>query len=149
MVSDTSLRGWMAVPRDVMPGYELMGAEAFGLLAAPPTHIFLQTGVGGMAAAIAAQAKRRWGDARPTIILLDPDKSARWPDSITAKRPVVVERDLDALMAGLACGEALALAWAIVKDNADAAMALSDEAAVRMMRALARPDAGDPPIVAG
>lgn len=149
VVSDTSYPGYMEVPKDVMQGYELMGAEAFDQLALPPTHIFLQTGVGGMAAAVAAQAKRRWGDARPTIVLADPDKSACWLDSFLAGRPVAVEGDLDTLMAGLACGEVSALAWEILKDHADAVMALSDDAAVAMMRALARPDAGDPPVVAG
>lgn len=149
VVSDTSYPGYMEVPKDVMQGYELMGAEAFDQLASPPTHIFLQTGVGGMAAAVAAQAKRRWGAARPTIVLADPDKSACWLDSIVAGAPVAVEGDLDTLMAGLACGEVSALAWEILKDHGDAVMAVTDDAAVRVMRALARPDAGDPPIVAG
>lgn len=42
-----------------------------------------------------------------------------------------------------------ALAWDILKDHADAAMALTDESAVAAMRLLAAPMAGDPPVVAG
>lgn len=149
VVSDTSYPGYMDVPRDVMQGYELMAAEAFDQLGAPPTHIFLQTGVGGMAAAVAAQAKRRWGAARPVVVLADPDQSACWLESFRAGSPSVVEGDLDTIMAGLACGEVSALAWEILRDHSDAAIGLPDTAAIREMRSLARPAGGDPTIVAG
>lgn len=149
VVSDTSYPGYMEVPKDVMQGYELMAAEAFDQLSQPPTHLFLQTGVGGMAAAVAAQSKRRWGAARPVIILADPDDSACWVDSFRAGNPTAVTGDLDTLMAGLACGEVSALAWQILIHHGDAAVAVPDAAAVDIMRILAMPDNTDPPIVAG
>jgi diaminopropionate ammonia-lyase len=148
VVSDTSYPGYMEVPRDVMQGYEVMAAEAFDALDLPPTHIFLQTGVGGMAAAVAALAKRRWKDARPVIVLCDPDQSACWLETFRAGAPTAVDGDLDTLMAGLACGEISALAWEILKDHADAAIAVTDAAAVQAMRDLAEAE-NDPPIVAG
>jgi diaminopropionate ammonia-lyase len=149
VVSDTSYPGYMEIPKDVMQGYELMAAEAFEALPEAPTHIFLQTGVGGMAAAVTALAKRRWGAARPTIVLADPDQSACCFESFRAGAPTPVEGDLDTLMAGLACGEVSALAWEILKDHADWAMALPDAAAVEGMRRLACPPAPDPFVVAG
>ena len=149
VVSDTSYPGYMDIPKDVMQGYEVMAAEAFDALDEAPTHVFLQTGVGGMAAAVTAQAVRRWGAERPKIVLCDPDRSACWLESIRAGQPTAVEGDLDTLMAGLACGEVSALAWEILRDHADAVMALTDAAAVAEMRRLARPVAGDPAIVAG
>ncbi len=149
VVSDTSYPGYMDVPKDVMQGYELMAAEAFDQLPEPPTHIFLQTGVGGMAAAVAAQAKRRWGADRPCVVLADPDLSACWLESYRAGAPTVVEGDLDTMMAGLACGEVSSLAWEILRTHGDAVMALPDSAATREMRRLAAPLQGDPKIVAG
>ncbi|MGH1356299.1 MAG: diaminopropionate ammonia-lyase [Thalassovita sp.] len=148
VVSDTSYPGYMDVPRDVMQGYEVMAAEAFDALDQPPTHIFLQTGVGGMAAAVAALAKRRWGDARPVIVLCDPDQSACWLETFRAGAPTTVDGDLDTLMAGLACGEISALAWEILKDHSDAAIAVTDAAAVQAMRDLADAE-NETPIVAG
>ena len=149
VVSDTSYPGYMEVPKDVMQGYELMAAEAFDQMEVPPTHVFIQTGVGGMAAAVAAQAKRRWGNDRPTIVLADPDLSACWLESFRAGKPTAVEGDLDTLMAGLACGEVSSLAWEILRDHGDAVMALPDEAAIELMKRLANPEGNDTPIVAG
>lgn len=149
VVSDTSYPGYMDVPKDVMQGYELMAYEAFEQLPEAPTHIFLQTGVGGMAAAVAAHAKRRWGDNRPLIVLADPDESACWVDSYRANEPTSVSGDLDTLMAGLACGEVSALAWQILVEHGDAAMSVPDSAAVEMMRRLAKPEAEEEPLVAG
>ncbi len=103
----------MDVPKDVMQGKELMAGEALDRLDQPPTHIFVQTGAGGMAAAAAAQAKRRFGAGRPIVVLADPDTSACRADSFHAGAPTAVKRDLDALMAGLACGELSALAWEV------------------------------------
>ncbi|MGV6848471.1 MAG: diaminopropionate ammonia-lyase [Marinibacterium sp.] len=149
VISDTSYPGYMEIPRDVMQGYEIMADEAFAGLDAPPTHIFLQTGVGGMAAAVTANAARRWGADRPVIVLCDPDRAACLYASFRAGQPTAVQGDLDTLMAGLACGEVSALAWEILKDHADAALALPDEAAVAAMRRLADPEPGDAAIVAG
>jgi diaminopropionate ammonia-lyase len=149
VVSDTSYPGYTDIPRDVMQGYEVMAAEAFEALPAPPTHLLLQTGVGGMAAACTALAKRRWGAARPRVILADPDRAACWVESFRAGNPTPVSGDLDTLMAGLACGEVSTLAWEILRDHADAAIAVPDTAAVKAMRRLARPAPGEPPVVAG
>ena len=102
-----------------------------------------------MAAAIAACAKRRWGAGRPSVVLVDPDQSACWVDTYAAGEPTAVHGDLDTLMAGLACGEISALAWQILQDHGDAAMAVTDAAAIDMMRQLAKPSHGDTPIVAG
>lgn len=151
VVSDTSYPGYTEIPKDVMQGYELMAAEAIAQWpeTEPPTHLFLQTGVGGLAAAVASQYWRRYGAGRPTIVLADPLKSACWLESIRAGRPTVVDGALDTLMAGLACGEISALAWDILRHCADAVVGLSDDAAVDGMRMLAEGRHGDAPLVAG
>lgn len=149
VVSDTSYPGYMEVPKDVMQGYEVMAAEAFDALDEMPSHIFLQTGVGGMAAAVTAHAKRRWGAARPMIILCDPDRAACWLETIRAEQPTPVTGALDTLMAGLACGEVSALAWEILRDHADAVMSVTDDMAIASMRRLAMPAGDDTSMVAG
>jgi len=149
VVSDTSYEGYLDVPRDVMQGYELMAAEALDRLSEPPTHMFLQAGVGGMAAACAALAKRRYGADRPVIVLVEPMTAACLLRTVAAGRPTAVDGDLDTIMAGLACGEVSLLAWEILKDHADAVMALPDDPVPGLMRRLAEPGGARPPVVAG
>ncbi|SFB74342.1 diaminopropionate ammonia-lyase [Tropicimonas isoalkanivorans] len=150
VVSDTSYPGYTEIPKDVMQGYEVMAAEAAEQLGEAPTHVFLQTGVGGVAAAVAAQMRRRYGSgAAPRFILADPEDSACWLETIRAGTPTAVEGELDTLMAGLACGEVSVLAWDVLKPLCFAVASVADADAVAMMRRLARPLSGDPPVVAG
>ena len=54
MVQDTAWDGYEEVPLWIMQGYTTMAIEAFEQMQEKPTHIFLQAGVGSMAAAVAA-----------------------------------------------------------------------------------------------
>lgn len=148
VVSDTSYPGYTEIPKFVMQGYEVMAKEADEALAAPPTHIFIQTGVGGLAAAVGAYFKRRYGADRPVLVLADPVNSACWIESYRAGKPTAVGGDLDTIMAGLACGEVSLNAWNILKDHGDAAVAVADQAAIDLMRDLARASEHSP-VVAG
>ena len=150
VVSDTSYEGYTEVPRDVMQGYRLMADEAAEQwaalgLGAPPTHAFIQGGVGGVAAAVAIQMRARFGGA-VKVVVAEPDKAACLLASAEAGEPVTVEGDLDTLMAGLACGEPSLLAWQELERGAYAFMAVSDASAVDCMRVLAR---RMPKVVAG
>ncbi|TIV68808.1 MAG: pyridoxal-phosphate dependent enzyme, partial [Mesorhizobium sp.] len=53
IVSNTSWLGYERVPGLVMQGYTVIVRETLRRLPEPPTHVFLQAGVGGFAAAIA------------------------------------------------------------------------------------------------
>lgn len=151
VVSDTSYPGYMEVPRDVMQGYTVMAAEAFAQLpeGVVPSHIFLQGGVGGMAAAVAAQAWETYGGARPRIVVVEPENAACLFESAVAGHPVTVHGDLDTVMAGLACGEVSLLAWEILDEVADDFLIIPDSAAVAVMKLLADGVGGDRPFVAG
>lgn len=151
VVSDTSYPGYRDIPKNVMQGYEVMAQEALGQWpeAEPPSHLFLQTGVGGMAAAVAAHFWRRFGADRPVVVLADPLNSACWLETFRNGKPTAVHGDLDTLMAGLACGEISELAWEILREGADAVVGLPDDAAIDGMRLLAEGRYGDPPLVAG
>lgn len=150
VVSDTSYPGYTEVPKDVMQGYELMAAEAAEQLESPPTHVFLQTGVGGAAAAVAARLRRHYGaEQAPCVILADPEDSACWLETVRAGEPTAVTGDLDTLMAGLACGEISLLAWDVLKPLCFATVSVADADAVTMMRRLALSLPEDPAIVAG
>jgi diaminopropionate ammonia-lyase len=52
IISDTSWEGYEDTPRDVMRGYTVLVEEAIGQWRPGPTHVFVQAGVGGLAAAV-------------------------------------------------------------------------------------------------
>lgn len=149
VISDTSYPGYMDVPRDVMQGYQLMVEEAAQQLSDRPTHIFVQAGVGGLAAAVCSYFWERDGGDRPVFVVVEPDRANCLAQSAKTGQLTAVTGDIDTLMAGLACGEVSHLAWEILDKGTDAYCVIGDAAAVTAMRLLAQPLGGDPVIVAG
>jgi diaminopropionate ammonia-lyase len=137
VVSDTSWEGYQDIPRDVMQGYGVMVGEALAQMDAPPSHVFVQGGVGGIAAATVAHLWERFGAARPRVIVVEPDKADCLTRSAEVGRVVHLAGDLDTIMAGLSCGEPSPLAWAVLDSGADAFMAIGDAAIAPAMRHLA------------
>jgi diaminopropionate ammonia-lyase len=151
VVSDTSYEGYVDIPRDVMQGYSVMVDEAIRQLppGSEPTHVFVQGGVGGLAAAVCAHLWQTLGAKRPKFIVVEPDRADCLHRSAVAGQPVAVGGTLDTMMAGLACGEVSVLAWHILDVGADAFVTIDDAAAVDVMRRLAAGNDLDAPIVAG
>ena len=148
VVSDTSYDGYTDVPRDVMQGYSLMVEEALAQ-SAVPTHVFVQGGVGGLAASVCAYLWERLGAARPRFVVVEPERADCLYRSAVASRPTPAEGNLDTVMAGLACGEVSILAWRILQSGADDFMTIGDDSAIDCMRLLAEGRYADQPIVAG
>ena len=149
VISATSYPGYMEVPRAVMQGYQLMVEEAAQQLPERPTHIFVQAGVGGLAAAVCGYFWERDAGDRPIYVVVEPDKADCLTQSAKAGQLTAVTGDIDTLMAGLACGEVSHLAWEILEKGTDAFCVIPDDAAVAAMRLLAHPLGNDPVIVAG
>ena len=151
VVSDTSYPGYTEIPADVMAGYTVMAEEAVRQLpdGIRPTHVFLQGGVGGMAAAVAAHLYHRLNIYYINLYIVEPDKAACLFESGRAGAPVAVGGALDTIMAGLACGEPSVIAWPILQALADGFLTVPDQAAEDVMRRLADGSGGDPALVAG
>jgi len=149
VISDTSYPGYMDVPRDVMQGYQIMVDEAVAQMLQPPTHVFIQGGVGGLPAAVCSYFWERMGSRRPRVVVVEPHAANCLLQSARNGTPTAVHGQLDTMMAGLACGEVSSLAWDILAPGADAFAAIDDAAAIATMRLLANPTAPDPVVVAG
>ena len=155
VVSDTSYDGYEAIPRDVMQGYGVIAAEALAQQAAggndgqPFTHVFLQGGVGGLAAGIASYLWEHDGARRPRFIVVEPRQADCLYQSALAGRATKATGSVDSVMAGLACGEASPLAWDFLAPSIDHFMLIDDDDAVQAMRALAAGSERDVPFVSG
>lgn len=149
VVSDTSWPGYERIPHLVIQGYTALLREALGALPKPPTHVFIQAGVGGIAAATAAHFSIVFGNDRPFFTVVEPAQAACLLESARAGQIVKVPHDRPTVMAMLECYEPSLVAWRILSRLADAFMTVEDDEAVAMMKELAYPVDGDPAIVAG
>ena len=136
IASDTSWPGYTEVPRDIMQGYRIMVDESADQWMGPvPTHVFVQGGVGGVAAAVSVHIRLRF-QPTPTLIVVEPDRAACLFASAQAGALTASAGDLDTVMAGLACGEPSLLAWDELARGAGAFMTIPDEASLETMRLL-------------
>lgn len=155
VISDTSWEGYRDIPAWVMQGYTTMFAEAQEELSAQglvkPTHIFVQAGVGALAASLTAFYHGLFGPASPVIVVVEPDRAACLYSSARAAdgAPHGFPGELDTIMAGLACGDPSPIAWEILRDCADFFVSCPDYVAALGMRVYAVPLVDDPFIVSG
>ncbi len=155
VISDTSWEGYEEIPTWIMQGYTTIVSEvqeqfgAQGILY--PTHIFVQAGVGALAASIIGHYHAILGNNSPISVIVEPDKAACLYESmkIGDGNPHNFPGDLDSIMAGLACGQPSPIAWDVLVESADLFIAAKDYIAAEGMRMYAVPLKGDPFIVSG
>lgn len=155
VVSDTSWDGYTTVPNWIMQGYTTMMAEIQEQFSSQgitkPTHVFVQAGVGALAAAVIGYYHSLFGNDAPKCVVVEPENadclyySAKQQDG----KPHNIDGNLDTIMAGLACGEPSPIAWDVLGECADAFMTCPDYLAAKGMRIYATPLAGDPMVISG
>ena len=151
MVQDTAWEGYEDIPTWIMQGYTTMGLEAHEQLPEKPTHIFLQAGVGSMAGAIAGLFASLYGEDRPIVTIVEPNKADclyRTAEADDGQRHFVTG-SMDTIMAGLACGEPCSIGWNVLADYADHFISCPDYVAAKGMRILGNPAKGDDRVISG
>ena len=155
LIQDTAWNGYRVVPEWIMCGYMTLIYESMVQMKTMgkerPTHVFLQAGVGSMAASVLAFLVRKFGETYPITVIVEPAGAACYHDSFAAGdgQPHRADGDLHSVMAGLSCGEPNPAAWEIISHYADMAIACDDSIAVSGMQLLAAPAIGDKAIVSG
>jgi len=152
LLQDTSWPGYEEIPTYIMQGYITLLIETFQQIDGKwPSHVFVQAGVGSLAAALQAFLCHYRDKPRPFFAVVEPTKAACFYKSmiIADGKPHAVQGDLDTIMAGLACGEPSRIAWEILKENADAFIACSDQVALKGMRILGNPLERDDRVISG
>jgi len=128
LLSDGSWPGYVDLPFRVMEGYRQMATEIIAQTSAEgrevPSHVLLQAGVGGLAAAVAAELRLAWGDA-PQMIVVEPEVAPALIESIRAGRVVVTEGPASA-MGRLDCKTPSMLALAYLARDADRFVTISE-----------------------
>jgi len=138
IISDTSYEGYTEVPKDVMQGYTIMVDEAITQMKEKPTHVFLQGGVGGMAASVVSFLHETYGKDFPIFVIVEPTNADCLLQSAKNNKPTVVEGELETIMAGLSCGEVSLIAWEVLKHSVSGFMSINDSVVPEVMKLLAR-----------
>ena len=152
LVQDTSWEGYETAPTWIMQGYTTMAYEIVEQLGAEkPTHIFLQSGVGSMAGAIAGFFADLYKENMPRLIIVEPNEAdcmyqtAKYDDGNLHS----VKGSLNTIMAGLACGEPCGIGWDVLKEHASCFISMPDYVAAKGMRVLGNPIGDDARIISG
>ena len=139
----------------IVQGYSTLALEIVEQLEAvgerPPTHLFLQAGVGSFAGAVLGSMVQVYGADYPITAIVEPDKADCVYRSAAADDGKIhfVTGDMDTIMAGLACGEPCTVVWPVLNAYSDAFVSCDDETAAQGMRLLGKPCGGDPAVVSG
>jgi diaminopropionate ammonia-lyase len=148
IISDTSWPGYETVPRDVMRGYTVLAREIVRQWPEAPTHVFVQAGVGGLAAALVGYL---WATLpqRPAFVVVEPKSADCWFQSNAAGEPAVASGNAETVMGGLACREISPLVWPVIGEGADWFMTIEEDAVLPARRRFAQPIGRDPAIASG
>lgn len=155
VISDTSWEGYEDIPTWIMQGYTTMFSEAQEEMAsqgvARPTHVFLQAGVGALAASGVAFFHRLFGAMAPSCVVVEPSQAACLLESARAGdgQPHTFSGELCTIMAGLECGDPSPLAWRLLWERANAFVAVPDYVAAKGMRVFGVPLKDDPIVISG
>jgi diaminopropionate ammonia-lyase len=145
LIPDTSSDPSDPVVRDVMAGYALLSRELtqqFADFGEQPSHVFVQAGVGGLAASVAEGLQAHMREPRQ-IIVVEPEAAACVAVALAAGRPIRVEGTLSTDAEMLSCGLASAPALEILLLHRAESVLVSDEAlhaAVETLRQMGGPD---------
>ncbi len=127
---DGSWEGYTEAPALVMEGYSVLAEECRASFAAGgqwPSHVVLQAGVGGLAAAVAAHIRAHW-ERQPEIVVAEPVAATCLMDSVRAGH-LVRSTGPASNMGRLDCKDASLLALDALRDMADIFVAIPDAVA--------------------
>ena len=148
VVADTTFPGYLDPPRHIMQGYTVLAREALEQVPEGelPTHVFLQAGVGGLAAAVTGHFWEDLGSRRPRVVVVEPSEADGLLEAALLDQPTPSRGSLQTSMECLACRTVSDPAWTILRSGADAFMTISDDTAGEAVELLGKGMEGDPPI---
>jgi diaminopropionate ammonia-lyase len=149
IVQDVSWEGYKEVPKLIMAGYTIMIKEIIDQIDKNSiTHVFLQAGVGGMAAAMIA-GFAKFSKNIPQFIIIEPENADCVFQSIKNKKPTTVDIKKETVMGGMSCGDVSSIAWEILKNSANYCLTIPDKAISTTVALLAEARLSEEKIVGG
>jgi len=149
IVQDVAWEDYKLVPTLTMAGYSVIMKEISEQINNQKiSHIILQAGVGGMAAAMVAGIAR-YLDNVPKIIIVEPKSAACVLESIKANKIKKISIEKESLMGGMSCDKVSLLPWQILKNSVNHCVTVSDDYIAKTVKSLANSEFSNEKIVGG
>ena len=149
IVQDVSWEGYKDVPKLIMAGYTIMVKEIMDQNKKDPfTHVFLQAGVGGMAAAIIA-GFAKYSKNIPKFIIIEPENANCVFKSLENNEATSVDIINETIMGGMSCGDVSTVAWEILKDSSNYSLTITDDEISTVVALLAKAKLSNEKIIVG
>tara|TARA_B110001452_G_scaffold181769_1_gene152646 strand:- start:4402 stop:5544 length:1143 start_codon:yes stop_codon:yes gene_type:complete len=149
IVQDVSWEGYKEVPKLIMAGYTIMIKEIMDQNKKDPfTHVFLQAGVGGMAAAMIA-GFAKYSNNIPKFIIVEPENANCVFKSIENNKATTVNIINETIMGGMSCGDVSTVAWEILKESSNFSLTITDDEISMVVAMLAKAKLSNEKIIAG
>ena len=126
IIQDVAWPDYELVPKLTMAGYSTIIKEISVQTNEYITHIFLQAGVGGMAAGLVAGVANYFKKV-PKIIIVEPENANCVMQSIENNTPTSVDIKKESIMGGMSCGEVSLVPWQILKNSVNNCVSVSDK----------------------
>jgi diaminopropionate ammonia-lyase len=126
LIPDTSPDPNDPMVNNVMTGYGLITQELRAQLPVRPTHLFVQAGVGGLAAAM-VDGLHDFMSAPHRILIVEPESAACVSQALAAGHPVRIPGSLQTSAEMLSCGLASAPAIEILKQHNVRSLLVSED----------------------
>jgi len=149
IVQDVAWQDYKLVPKLTMAGYSVMMKEISEQINSQQiSHVILQAGVGGMAAAMVAGIAR-YLDHIPQVIIVEPESAACVLESIKVGKIEKISIKKESLMGGMSCDEVSLVPWQILKNSINYCVTVSDNYISKTVKLLANSELSDEKIVGG
>ena len=126
IVQDVSKKNYKYIPQLTMAGYSIIIKEISKQTDQYITHIFLQAGVGGLAAGLVAGVAKYFKKI-PKIIIVEPDRADCVLQSIKNNKLKKIKIRKESIMGGMSCNEMSLLPWQILKKASNCCVSISDK----------------------
>ena len=137
LLADGSWAGYTTIPKLVMEGYCVIAEELrehFESSGGWPGRVYLQAGVGGIAAAMAHMIRLNWVE-QPELVVVEPEEAPCLGASHVAGSPVRVE-GVESVMGRLDCKEVSVVAFEALERCNVRYVALSEAEGIEASRAV-------------
>ena len=149
IIQDVAWKDYIIVPKLTMAGYTVMMKEIVHQIKNDKiSHVILQAGVGGMAAAMIAGIAR-YLDYVPEIMVVEPDSASCVLESIRTHKIEKIDIKRESLMGGMSCGEVSLVPWEILKNSVKYCISLPDDDIAKTMKFLGNSTFSNEKIIAG